>query len=287
MKPKLLVTIGLPGSGKSTWAKKNQTDNTIRVNKDSLRDMLFGSVVPWDYSLEKIVDDAEMAAVVTSLKKGRDVIVDATNLTEKRQNTWKRVATENNAEYQEVDFRHVSVYDCVLRDLDREHKVGAQVILEMARKNGLMPVCPSALACVDSKPVAAIFDIDGTLAKMNGRNPHDYKSVGTDEPNWPIVELANMYINAGCKLIVCSGRPETCRQDTMDWLTRFIEQDKFTLLMRGADDKRNDSIVKSDLYHQCIEPFYNVRMVIDDRNRVVAAWRSLGLTCLQADYGDF
>ena len=32
---------------------------------------------------------------------------------------------------------------------------------------------------------------------------------------------------------------------------------------------------------------YNVKFVLDDRNRVVEMWRSLGLTCLQVADGDF
>ena len=44
---KLLILIGIPGSGKSTWAKDyvKYNDNWVRVNRDDFRDMLKTSQV--------------------------------------------------------------------------------------------------------------------------------------------------------------------------------------------------------------------------------------------------
>jgi hypothetical protein len=41
------------------------------------------------------------------------------------------------------------------------------------------------------------------------------------------------------------------------------------------------------IYENLIKPEYNVLCTIDDRQRVVDMWRSIGLTCLQVDYGNF
>jgi len=53
------------------------------------------------------------------------------------------------------------------------------------------------------------------------------------------------------------------------------------LFMREGGDQRVDSIVKKEIYERHIEPFFDVRYVIDDRPQVVQAWRELGLTVLQ------
>ena len=57
-----------------------------------------------------------------------------------------------------------------------------------------------------------------------------------------------------------------------------------------VDEKGNrldDKIVKECLYRTHVEPRFNVKFVLDDRNRVVDMWRSLGLKCLQVAEGNF
>ena len=57
--------------------------------------------------------------------------------------------------------------------------------------------------------------------------------------------------------------------------------------MRKLDDKRRDDIVKKELFDENIRGRFNVKFVIDDRNRVVDMWRQIGLTCFQVEEGDF
>jgi hypothetical protein len=57
--------------------------------------------------------------------------------------------------------------------------------------------------------------------------------------------------------------------------------------MRKEKDNRPDEVVKEELYHNQISPFYKVEAVFDDRNKVVAMWRRLGLTVFQVADGDF
>jgi adenylate cyclase class IV len=59
------------------------------------------------------------------------------------------------------------------------------------------------------------------------------------------------------------------------------------LFMRQAGDNRDDRIVKREIYEREIKGRYNVRFVLDDRNKVVALWRDLGLPCFQVADGDF
>jgi hypothetical protein len=57
--------------------------------------------------------------------------------------------------------------------------------------------------------------------------------------------------------------------------------------MRQTDDNRKDSIIKEEIYDAHIRGKYNVLFVLDDRDQVVQMWRSLGLTVLQCNEGDF
>ena len=58
--------------------------------------------------------------------------------------------------------------------------------------------------------------------------------------------------------------------------------------MRPQNDNRKDALIKRELFEQHILGQYYVELVVDDRQQVVDMWRrTLGLTCVQVDYGDF
>lgn len=138
------------------------------------------------------------------------------------------------------------------------------------------------------KSEAVIFDIDGTLALRGDRGPFDWKRVGEDLPNGPVVRLAQwIQQNPYWITIYMSGRDGICREQTEMWLdAQGLYPD--LLLMRNIGDNRKDSIVKEELYRTHVEPFWTVKFVVDDRDQVVRMWREeLGLTCLQVAYGDF
>lgn len=135
---------------------------------------------------------------------------------------------------------------------------------------------------------AIIVDIDGTLAKMNGRSPFDWSRVGEDSVNQPIKTLVMAMKKLQLyTIIIFSGRDGVCRTETINWLIENrIHYDK--LFMREEGNNEKDSIVKRRLFDTFINGKYEVEFVLDDRNQVVDMWRKdLGLTCLQVDYGDF
>lgn len=148
---------------------------------------------------------------------------------------------------------------------------------------------------------AYIVDVDGTLALMNGRSPYDPTKYHTDLPNKPVIDVVSALVYGDYAypaewrlpaLIVVSGRDDTYRDVTLSWL-RSQGLDPQLLLMRpmawetDPRHKTNDAVVKERLYHEYIEPHYNVLGVFDDRDRVVKMWRSLGLTCFQVAEGNF
>jgi hypothetical protein len=59
------------------------------------------------------------------------------------------------------------------------------------------------------------------------------------------------------------------------------------LWMRPAGDTRRDDIVKAELFDAHLRHRYNVRVSLDDRDRVVALWRRMGLPTWQVNYGNF
>lgn len=142
-----------------------------------------------------------------------------------------------------------------------------------------------------------VFDVDGTLADLNGRedylksNKPDWKAFNTDMdrdlPNAPIVELYKTLWETGkYEMIIVSGRQERFRKVTETWLT-WHEIPFKTLLMREDKDSRPDSEVKQDILRRLQGQGKKILFVVDDRQSVVDMWRANGVTCLQCKKGDY
>lgn len=131
-----------------------------------------------------------------------------------------------------------------------------------------------------------VVDIDGTVATRTNRDPFDYSKVLDDAPKPDVIEVVASLWRAGHKIIFVTARDDSCFDDTYEWLTLncppFIK-----LYMRKTGDTRSDGVIKREIYENLIKPEYTVLCTIDDRQRVVDMWRSIGLTCLQVDYGNF
>jgi len=290
----VLVLKGLPASGKSTYAKKlldpetdiklglQNTQKFIRVNKDNLRSMLFGT--SWKPKDEKLVLSIRDYIIVEALKHNKNVIVDDTNLNPCHiTNIENLVVNMKNVQIIVKDFKS-SVETCIKRDSKRRvGKVGKDVIMEMynkwIRKTEKIKYDPELKDCV-------IVDIDGTLANANGRNHYDMSSVIHDLPNNHIIEIVNA-LSTKYKIIIFSGRSDDGEDETVRWLTKYkVPCDG--LHMRKLGDFRKDSIIKRELFDTHIRGRYNCHLVIDDRDQVVDMWRNdLGLKCLQVADGNF
>jgi predicted kinase len=139
---RVTLTRGLPGSGKSTWAKQQVAENPetmVRVNKDDLRAMLHDS--RWSEANEVLVEAARDALILAGLRHGCDVIVDDTNLAD-RHLEHITVLVAGLASVAVADFTHVPIDECIRRDKLRARSVGEQVIRDMAERHGVLPVLP-------------------------------------------------------------------------------------------------------------------------------------------------
>lgn len=141
-----------------------------------------------------------------------------------------------------------------------------------------------------------VFDIDGTLACAEHRLHHIQKApkdwdgffadMHLDQPHAHIVELA-LHLQKHAPLVFCSGRPARWELVTRAWLAAQGFRYNDPLFMRSTGDRRDDDIVKCELLDQIIQRGYQPIMAFDDRNRVVAMWRSRGIPCAQVAEGNF
>lgn len=278
---------GLPASGKSTFALdlvKNSNGQVKRVNKDNLRLMLDGGV--WSKEREKLINKIQDEMIHTFLCEGYSVVCDNTNFVpshlDRTKEIIKHVEEIKSVKIEVVEkFFDTPILECIERDAKRgDASVGAEVIYRMWNRYLKKPN-PSH----KNGDKYLIFDIDGTLAHMTGRSPYDYSRVNEDAVNEPVYKLYRAMRDAGYKIIIFSGRENTCEKETKDWLeANGIIWEHFD--MRQASDNRSDTIVKREMFEK-IKDKYNVVFVVDDRNSVCSMWRELGLTVLQCDYGFF
>lgn len=141
-----------------------------------------------------------------------------------------------------------------------------------------------------------VVDIDGTIADCGERanlyintSPKDwdrfYSSCINDKPIIPIVKLVQE-LSTIYSIVFCSGRRESCREDTEKWLCRNGLDGYVAMLLRPNNDYRHDTLVKPEI----LDGFCgkdDVAFILEDRNSMVKKWRELGYTCLQVAEGDF
>ena len=139
-----------------------------------------------------------------------------------------------------------------------------------------------------------IFDIDGTLADVSERvhhlnkKPKDwdafFQGIPQDKAIHSMVRLCNILHESGLRILLCSGRSEQYRPETVEWLAR--QGVKYhELLLRRDKDKRNDAVVKREMLTGLDRD--KILFVVEDRKGVVEMWRSEGLVCLQCAPGEF
>lgn len=282
--PEVILTKGLPGSGKSTWAKAQVDANPgqyKRVNKDDLRAMLDNG--QWSKQNERMVIHMRDTIIRAALERNLHVIVDDTNLAPRHEEHIRRMVSEINEQSGKrhrvriKDFTDVPLGTCIERDLKRTNSVGERVIRGMYTQYLKPPPAPAPEFNPALTP-AVICDLDGTLALLNDRDPYNASTSDQDDLNVPVANALQGFraVYPDCKLILLSGRLDTHRKPTLRFLERHgIHFDE--LLMRRAGDRRKDVIVKREIYEDRIRGNYNVLAVFDDRLSVSRMWHSLGL----------
>lgn len=282
---KIIICKWLPASWKSTWAKEQvekSWKNIIRVNKDDLREMLWGYSKPNEELVLNVRDYIINNAIATK----RNIIIDDTNLDPKHEARIRELAP-SDVQVEIKEFR-TSLEECIERDSKRQNPVWEKVIREMNdRYKWITPTTQFSPVIQNIKlPKAYIVDIDWTVALMNWRSPYDYSKVSEDIPNSPVINLINKLSNFWA-IIFVSGRPGSCFEETFDWLKENCNLPSVILYMRKTWDKRSDDIVKREILEKYILNTNYVLWVFDDRDRVVKMWRESWLTCFQVAEGNF
>lgn len=318
----VVITIGLPASGKSTWAKQQlvqEPKRWKRINRDDIRAMVDNG---WNPAGETFITIVQESTLRSALDEGFDVIIDNTSLPARvRKRLHEICAQVGDVKIIERMFQ-TPMQTCLDRNATRAEPVPLRVIEEMAKKHGGMlkrgpaiqefyypPVEFKDVVAMDQNaalPKAILCDLDGTLALIGDRSPFDATECDVkDKPNVPVIECVKAMHAQGVQIIFMSGRMAKDRDASIRFIEKWVrvpanyafskENDErpqdnpipYQLFMRATGDMRKDNIIKRELFDAHVRGKFNVLFVLDDRDQVVNGWRTMGLSCFQVAPGNF
>lgn len=143
-----------------------------------------------------------------------------------------------------------------------------------------------------------VIDMDGTLCNSAHREHlaragqwDEFHSLLMEDQPWPDVQLLIEHLDSWDTLVVgLTGRNQRYHNQTINWLAEHdIGLD--ALLMRPDDDYRSDHELKPELLDEYLaatgRTASDVWFILEDRDKVVAAWRDKGFNCWQPRAGGY
>lgn len=135
---KIILTRGIPASGKSTWAKQEvlkDPEHSVRINRDDLRNM---SGQYWVPTREEYILSCKKLLLLNAVGSGFDtIIIDDMNLNPKDTDYTVTIVkeanrlikgTDNKYKVEFKDFTDIPLDICIKRDSKRENSLGEKVI---------------------------------------------------------------------------------------------------------------------------------------------------------------
>jgi predicted kinase len=294
---KIILTRGIPGSGKSFWAKSwsmEDPEHRIRLNWDDMRNMMG---LYWVPSREPINKAMLQAGLLIAMTEGYDIVIDNMNLNPKSWKEYEDIIRRHNAmsgskihyTLEFKDFFDTSLEECIKRDSSRPNPIGEKTIREIWKKykhfiqtskienlvKNLQPRDVTKENCI-------VVDMDSTLCFNTSKRPWygegSTEAMINDEENRSVCEVIRT-LSDSYPLILVTGRDKTQRDVTLEWL----KQHDITIkecYFRNIGDFRSSKIYKQEQIEKILKD-YNIIAIFEDESSIVNMYRELGLTVLQ------
>lgn len=312
-KRKLILTRGIQGSGKSTWARKwveEDPKTRVRFNNDDVRNMLGPYWIP---ERETLVFEIKKQTVLNAMRLNYDIVVDNMNLNPKEVKYWEDIVKNYNEsinttvsgdsvkyEY-EIEFKDffIPLQECIRRDAMRPNPIGEKVIKltwdrykHFIQTSEVERYVNNLIEEDESKPYCLVVDMDSTLCFNTNGRPWYGKGAAegmiNDVPNMGVLRLVQQWTKPGPaayshNLVIATGRDTSQEEVTKQWLAKHnLYPQEFYFRKQG--DYRKGVEVKKEQIEEILKK-YNVVAIIDDCEPIVEMYRDMGLTVLQPNKG--
>jgi predicted kinase len=295
-----ILTRGLPGSGKSTWAKQwvTQAPGRVRVNRDDIREELFGKEYHGNQKkeAEEKVTQVEHTRIIRALKEGKSVVSDNMHVNPRFLKAFYRMADQAGVKLGHRDFP-ITIEEAIRRNHNRDRQVPDDIIRKIAREHlgpngefhyfdGDYTPRPFVAPAVPGQ-MALGFDLDGSLSDTRNithfvkRPKHrDFDSFHRHSfftpANPEVLQILKDAQDNGFAILITTARSEKYREVSEQWLNNLgITPDN--MFMRPNDDMRPDYEVKNDMYNEKIKPHYDLVRMVDDNIQAIDAWKKNGI----------
>lgn len=260
-KPVLTFLIGLPGSGKSTWAETHKNElNAVIHSSDSIR-AEFGNIN--DQSKNNEVFQILFKRVKEDLLNGKNVILDATNL--RRKNRLHFMKQIQNVPCEIICMLFATPYEiCLKNNKNRERKVPGKVITRML-KNFNIPCKQEGfddiqIVWYDWEKEGMKFDLLKDInrwCKISHNNPHHSMSIGD-----------HMLAAAGYYLLMWGTSEDVfCMNDNIDdnlYLATLMHDIGKEFTKDFHDSKGNPSEIAHFYQHHCVGSYLSMFYLKDN-----------------------
>ena len=257
---KLILTRGIQGSGKTTWARQwvaEDPENRVRINNDDIRNML-GKY--WVTEREPLVSEMKHYLTQAAMDRGYDIVIDNMNLNPREVKSWERAVELNNEDpdgYKyEIEFKDffIPLEECIRRDAMRPNPIGEKVIRETWKRYKHFIQTTEVERHVDNmrrytgKPKCIVIDMDSTMCFNVTKRPWFGEGAAegmiNDVPNTGVCEMIRQ-LQEDFVIIVATGRDTTQEEVTKEWLAKQgINADEFYFRTNG--DFRKGVVVKKE-----------------------------------------
>jgi predicted kinase len=132
---KIILTQGIQGSGKTTWAKAwvaEDPEHRIRINNDDITSMWgqpFGTP-----GLYERLKNTRVYMICRAISEGLDIVIDNMNLSNSSLKEIQTITEDNDYVIEYKDFTKVPLEICIERDSKRENPIGEKIIRDTYNK---------------------------------------------------------------------------------------------------------------------------------------------------------
>ena len=298
-KKKLILTRGIQGSGKSTWAHQwveEDPENRVRINNDDIRNMLGPYWIP---NRESLVSDIKKSVAQDSMSRGYNIVIDNMNLNPKEIKFWQDIVHNNEVNpiskyIYEIEFKDffIPLEECIRRDAMRPNPIGEKTIRDTWRRykhfiqTSEVERYVNNLKHYEGKPKCIVIDMDSTVCFNMSKRPWYGEGAAEgmvdDIPNTGVCDIIRQ-LQEQYLIVVATGRDTSQEEVTKQWLARQgINADEFYFRTNG--DYRKGVEIKKEEITAILEK-YDIVAIFEDCEPIVQMYRDMGLTVLQPNKG--